>query len=357
MKQTLAIFFGGISPEHEVSVLSARSVYQAVDQDRFDVILLGITKQGKWNVCTPADLIHHPIVPTKPDRVSLCFAENNPGIMVNNQFYPIHCAFPVLHGCGGEDGTIQGLLEIAEIPYVGCDMESSVLCMNKSLTKIMLAEAQIKQTPYRILFYEDWQNKKITLQEIEHQFSYPLFVKPSHGGSSIGISKAHDPEELLVALKEAFSVEREIILEKYIKGKELECSVLGSILEQKATFAGEVKPLREFYDYEAKYIENSTQLFIPAVIDESIHLKIKQTAIRAFQTLRCYGMARVDFFLEEDTNNLYLNEINTIPGFTAISLYPKLWEAEGVSYKDLILKLIELAWERKPIRKRMVKGE
>ena len=356
MKKTIALLFGGISPEHEVSVISARSVYQAIDQEKFNIVLLGISKQGKWNVCDTSDLINLPVVEDKKERLSLVFAENKPGILWGNQFLPIDVAFPILHGCGGEDGTMQGLLDIAEIPFIGCDMESSVLCMNKTLTKTVLKEGNILQTPHFVLFEEDWLSKKTTANDIENLFSYPLFIKPAHGGSSVGISKAHDLLEMVSSIHDAFQYDRELVLEKFIKGRELECSVLGCTENPRASCAGEIKPKREFYDYEAKYLENSTELIIPAILPEFTQSQIKETAKKAFKLLRCYGMARVDFFLEENTNNLYLNEINTIPGFTAISLYPKLWEKEGLSYKDLVGQLIDLALARKPMRKRMLKG-
>ena len=357
MKKTIALIFGGISPEHEVSVISARSVYSAIDRSAYQVILLGIAKDGKWNICEENDLNNSSFVENKNKRLGMIFAEDLPGILWDNNFFPIDCAIPILHGCGGEDGTIQGLFDIAEIPFVGCDMESSVLCMNKSLTKIMLQNSHIPQVPYLTLWEHEWLSKKVTLNELEQQFSYPLFVKPSHGGSSIGITKAHDSLELKEAIQFGFRYDKELVIEKNIKGRELECSVLGTTENPEVSCAGEIKPFREFYDYEAKYLENTTQLIIPAQLPDSVLLQIQNTAKKAFQILRCYGMARVDFFLEETTNNLYLNEINTIPGFTAISLYPKLWEQNGLSYKDLIHKLIELSIDRKPIRKRMIKGE
>jgi D-alanine-D-alanine ligase len=356
MKKTVAIIFGGISPEHEVSVSSARSVFHAIDQSKYHVLLIGISKNGKWNVCTEEDLLNSPVVSEKKERLSMFFAEEKPGILLGDTFLPIDCVFPVLHGCGGEDGTIQGLFDIAEIPFVGCDMESSVLCMNKTLTKTVLKEANILQTPHFVLFEDDWVTKKITANTIETIFSYPLFIKPAHGGSSVGISKAHDLLEMVNAITFAFQYDKELVLEKFIKGRELECSVLGTTENQEASGAGEIKPKREFYDYEAKYLEDSTELIIPAILDESILTNLQVIAKKAFKILRGYGMARVDFFLEENTNNLYLNEINTIPGFTAISLYPKLWEAEGLSYKELVDRLIDLAFARKPMRKRMLKG-
>jgi D-alanine-D-alanine ligase len=356
MKKTIALIFGGISPEHEVSVLSARSVYSAINSDEFEVILIGISKKGKWNLCEKEDLKNSSIVLEKKGRLSIRFAENNPGILIDDQFLKIDCVFPILHGCGGEDGTIQGLLDIAEIPYVGCDMEASVLCMNKTLTKMVLKEGNILQTPHLVLFEENWLSKKMRVHDIENIFTYPVFIKPAHGGSSVGISKAHNQLEMINSINNAFFFDKELILEKYIKGRELECSVLGTNEFQEATCAGEIKPKREFYDYEAKYLEDSTELIIPAILSDTIQTQIKETAKKAFKILRCYGMARVDFFLEETTNNLYLNEINTIPGFTDISLYPKLWGQEGVSYKELVKRLIVLAFERKPMRSRMLKG-
>ena len=356
MKKTIALLYGGISPEHEISILSTRSIYQAINPEKYDILLLGISKLGKWNHCLRDDLMNNTIIVDQPERVSLAFDGSNPGVFIGNQFVPIDCAFPVLHGCGGEDGTVQGLLDLAEIPFVGCDMESSVLCMNKTLTKMILKEGQVLQTPHLVLFEEEWTTQKETINRIETLFAYPIFVKPAHGGSSVGITKAHNQKEMIDAIDHAFLYDKELILEKYIKGRELECSVLGTMELQEATCAGEIKPTREFYDYEAKYLEDSTEIVVPAVLPMVIQNQIKENAKKAFRLLRGYGMARVDFFLEENTNNLYLNEINTIPGFTAISLYPKLWEVEGISYKELIDRLIDLAFERKPMRKRMLKG-
>ena len=357
MKKMLALFYGGISPEHEVSILSARSVYTALNKEIFDPLLIGISKLGKFNVCTVEELMNDSVVQENKYRMSFHLAEGNPGISWNGTFYSIDCAFPILHGCGGEDGTIQGMFDLAEIPYIGCDMESSVLCMNKGITKVILQKSGIPQVPYQVLFYEKWTKNQGEILDIESSFPYPLFVKPSHGGSSIGTSKAHNRTELLQAIHTAYIYDREILIEKCIVGREIECSVLGNYEVIQASPPGEIIPEREFYDYEAKYVTNDTKLMIPADLPEDMVQKIKSFACKTFSELRCYGMARVDFFLEETTNNLYVNEINTIPGFTAISLYPKLWEAGGLPYRSLVDRLIELALDRKPIRNRMVKGD
>lgn len=255
--------------------------------------------------------------------------------------YPVDLAFPVLHGMGGEDGWIQGFFNTLRIPCVGSNVEASCLCMNKSLTKILLQHANLPQVPFATF------NTNTPMDEIMRQiidsFRLPVFIKPSHGGSSIGISKCKHIDELQRCIQDAFLLDREIIVEKAIQGREIECSVLGDFQHVRSSIPGEIIPLREFYDYEAKYIENSTKLEIPASLPDEITKKLQQQACFIFRELRCYGMARVDFFIEHSTQHIYLNEVNTMPGFTAISMYPKLWEASGLSYEKLLDELIRLA--------------
>jgi len=355
MNKTVTLLYGGISPEHEISILSARSFYQALRSLGYEVVLVGISKTGKWIFTNETSLMESDMVSEQGLPVKLVLDSEHPGLAVGEKWISLDFVVPILHGQGGEDGTVQGLLELAGVPYLGCDMEASVLCMNKIITKQLLESAKIQVTPYVYLQREQGYSEE-DLHNITRTLPYPLFVKPAHGGSSIGITKVKNPEALLGAVQEAFQYDREILVEQGITGREIECSVLGGYDLISASLPGEVCPEREFYDYEAKYLEKSTRLMVPAELtEEQVHL-IQQTAIQAFRTLRCYGMARVDFLFEEATNNLYLNEINTIPGFTSISLYPKLWEVNGLSYQQLAQELIDLGFKKDPIRKRCNKG-
>lgn len=353
--KTITLLFGGVSPEHEISVLSARSFYQALQSLGHEVILVGISKTGRWSVIEEGTLMNQAVVPEDGLPVSLSMNPKQPGLLVHGHWIPLEFVIPILHGQGGEDGTIQGLLELVGTPYLGCDMESSVCCMNKIITKQLLEAAHIQVTPWMSVERERRLDPS-ALHTVVESLSYPLFVKPAHGGSSIGISKVKKPEELALAVQEALQYDREVLIEEGIHGREIECSVLGDYEAVYASKPGEICPEREFYDYEAKYIEHSTRLMVPATLTDEQILHIQQTAITVFKTLRCYGMARVDFFLDEDTNKLFVNEVNTIPGFTSISLYPKLWEVEGLSYQQLAQKLIDLGLKKEPMQVRCNQG-
>lgn len=351
----VTLVYGGVSPEHEISILSARSFYQALCTLGYEVNLVGITKTGKWRLTEREELYDKDVVEENGFPVQLLMDPAQPGLSCNGKMIPLSFVIPILHGQGGEDGTIQGLLELAGVPYLGCDMESSVCNMNKVITKQLLESAGVKVTPWVFLTKEQLPMDQ-ALDDCIKTFSYPLFVKPAHGGSSIGISKVKKPAELSDAIRSAFQYDREVLVEQAILGRELECSVLGDYEKVEASLPGEICPEREFYDYEAKYIEHTTRLMVPAVLHDEQVVRIRQIAIKVFQTLRCYGMARVDFFLDEDTNELFVNEVNTIPGFTNISLYPKLWEAEGLSYHLLVQKLIDLGLKKEPIQVRCNQG-
>lgn len=355
MNKTITLLYGGISPEHEISILSARSFYQALSSLGYQVILVGISKSGKWIITDGSSLMGSDVVSDQGLPVNLSLDPERAGLLIEGKWIALDFVIPILHGQGGEDGTVQGLLELAGVPYLGCDMESSVICMNKIITKQLLETANIQVTPYVCLEREQGYTED-TLQDMIKSLHYPLFVKPAHGGSSIGITKVKKPEALMDAVQEAFQYDREILVEQGITGREIECSVLGGYNLISASLPGEICPEREFYDYEAKYLENTTRLMVPAKLTEEQVQRIQQTAIQAFRTLRCYGMARVDFLFEEATNNLYVNELNTIPGFTSISLYPKLWEVNGLTYQQLVQELIDLGLKKEPIRKRCNKG-
>lgn len=341
----LALLFGGISPEHEISIISAKSVYTNLTKGRYNPLLIGISKSGKWNLFTEGEFMSLKTVPEKDQELTLSLNKRK-GIYLDDEFIPIDCAFPVLHGKGGEDGLIQGLLELCNIPYVGADTQSSTLCMNKVLTKKILDASNIKQADCLHFFKENIELNDETLTKIISKLKLPLFVKPANTGSSIGISKVSNDSELKEAIKLAFNYSREVIIERAINAREIECSVLGDFEHIEASYPGEIIPKRDFYDYEAKYVDTDTELVIPANLDTTMINLVKETSKTCFKLLGCYGMARVDFLLDKETNELYLNEINTIPGFTSISMYPKLWEYSGIPYNKLIDKLIDLAFQR-----------
>jgi D-alanine-D-alanine ligase len=351
MKKTnVYIIFGGKSGEHEVSIKSARSVVSAINKDKYDVIPLGIAKNGTWLKGPEAQLAL--TARTKIDRGETTevlpptsTSRELTELVKNEESPPI--VFPVLHGPYGEDGTIQGMLEMMNVPYVGAGVLGSALGMDKILQKQIFLHQGLPAVPFVWFLKKEWvKDKKGVLAKIKKLSTFPFFVKPANLGSSVGISKAHNEKELEKAIDVAGTYDRKIIIEKGMENiREIEVSVLGND-EPKASVCGEVIPANEFYDYDAKYIDGNSRLSIPAKISPSIQTKIQSIAIQAFQALDCCGFSRVDFFLEKKTNKIWLNELNTIPGFTSISMYPKLWEASGIPYSALIDKLIQLGIER-----------
>lgn len=339
----LLVIFGGRSGEHEVSVKSARSVIENVDRNKFEVIPLAIGKNGAWLTGPKAQKILD-----SGEKIDKGEGENKLIPYVTTQKEQL-IIFPVLHGPYGEDGTIQGMFEMMNIPYVGSGVLGSALGMDKIIQKALFAQKNLPIVDYYWFLKKSWKtNKKKVMSEIEKHFGryYPLFVKPANLGSSVGISKAHNQKELEKAINLAGSYDRKILVERGVKNaREIEVSILGND-EPKASVCGEILPANEFYDYDAKYINEDTKLLIPAKIDKKTQEKIQKIATAAFKTLDCCGFARVDFFLEKKSGKIWLNEINTIPGFTSVSMYPKLWEASGTSYKQLIEKLIALAQKR-----------
>ena len=353
-KKIVAILFGGVSSEHEVSIKSACTIMRYIPSDKYDIITVGITKSGRWVLYSgninniengswenDCDNLPAYIIPD-PSIHGIMVLENN-----KVKFIKVDVVIPVLHGKNGEDGTIQGLLTLSEIPFVGCDTISSAMCMDKVVTNIMLENAKIEQAKFTWVSSADF-NKDIQhcICKIENELkSYPIFVKPANAGSSVGISKAHNREELISAINAAMCEDNKILFEESITGQEVECAVLGNdnpILSP----IGEIAPSNEFYDYDAKYLSDS-KLLIPAHISEETSEKIKQIALKAYKALGCQGLSRIDFFIEKNTNRILLNEINTFPGFTSISMYPMLMNQLGISLPDLIDKLISLALERK----------
>lgn len=323
-KLRVAVICGGRSGEHDVSLISARSIMEALDPGRFEAIPFPIARDGRWEKGR--------IVP-EPGA--------NPGIDV---------VFPVLHGTFGEDGTVQGLLELADLPYVGAGVLGSSLCMDKTATKRVCRAAGIPVVESVTGRYGE--ESEAIAARAEAAFAYPHFVKPANLGSSVGISKAWNREELLAAIGDALRYDTSILVERAVDAQEIECAVLGNDVIE-ASIPGEIVPGKEFYDYEDKYLDGKAQTLIPARITPEQQDRIRQMAVEAAYALHVEGMARVDFFLERGTGKIYLNEVNTIPGFTSISMYSKMWEASGLLYRDLLTRLIELALERHARRRNL----
>ena len=356
-KIKIGVLYGGRSGEHDVSLCSAASVVSALDKNKYKVVAIGIDRDGKWYVQEKPEIIPHKdfgkILSLKKKGKWLVnhFEQKNKlrlyDLKNKNEEVVLDVVFPVLHGTFGEDGTLQGLLELAMVPYVGADVTGSAVGMDKDITKRLLKEAGIPVVPSVTVNKRRWQdNSKLISQNALDKLGLPLFVKPVCTGSSVGIKKVKEKELLSEAMDFAFQFDTRVMIEKAIDCREIECAVLGND-NPEPSILGEIIPNHEFYSYEAKYIDpEGAKLIIPAQIDTSLADIIRKTAVEGYTALGCSSMARVDFFLDKKTNEFYLNEINTIPGFTSISMYPKLWEATGLKYSDLLDKLIQLALER-----------
>ncbi len=349
-KKTIAIIFGGVSSEHDISCISAKSIIKNMNYDKYNVVLIGITKDGKWYIYNDnVDLLPEDKWTLSPNIVPafICPDAGVHGIITSNgDIIRLDVAFPVLHGKNGEDGTIQGLLQLAQIPYVGCDATSSGVCMDKAVANAVADAFDIPQAKWcAISEYEYRINGEEALKTAEDKLGYPIFVKPANAGSSVGISKAHNIDELKNAMEVAFREDKKAVLEEFIDGHEVECAVMGNNIPV-AGEVGEIVAAAEFYDFDAKYNNPQSELHIPALIPEEKRAEVKELAVKAFKALGCEGMSRVDFFVRKSDDKVLLNEINTIPGQTDISMYPKLFEAVGVSYKSLIENLIEFAIQR-----------
>ena len=380
-KLRVGILFGGRSGEHEVSLLSAASVLNAINKEKYDVVPIGITKEGRWLTAEHAEnlLEGKPIHEPRPLRAG--DPETTPGAAVLAQGEsvvvppePVHglvpfqsdarvarrasdrainvdVIFPVLHGTFGEDGTIQGLLELADLAYVGAGVLGSAAGMDKDVMKALFIAAGIPIVKHVTILRSNWERDPKKIHKlVESKLKYPVFVKPANLGSSVGISKVHDSKELGPAIEEAGKFDRKIVIEQGVGGKkdkarEIECSVLGND-DPIASVPGEIVPGKEFYDYTAKYLDEGSQLIIPAKLTKKETKTVQELAVRAFKAVDCSGLARVDFLMDPKTRKIFLNEINTMPGFTSISMYPKLWGASGVGYADLIDRLIQLGLER-----------
>jgi D-alanine-D-alanine ligase len=356
-KTKIGILYGGRSGEHDVSLCSAASVVSAIDRNKYDVTAIGIDRDGRWYVQDKPQII--------PDKnFGKVLSMKKRGKWLVNHFEQknklhlynienrgeeiiVDIVFPVLHGTFGEDGTLQGLLELAMVPYVGADVIGSAVGMDKDIAKRLLHEAGIPVVPSVTLNKQQWQNNAgDIMREAQDKLNLPVFVKPVCTGSSVGVRKVKTREALAAAIEFAMQFDARVMIEKAIDCREIECAVLGNE-DPEATVPGEIIPHHEFYSYEAKYIDpDGASLKIPAEIEASLAASITRTAVKGYKALGCSSMARVDFFLDKTTNDFYLNEINTLPGFTSISMYPKLWEATGLKYTDLLDKLIQLAISR-----------
>ncbi|MDR2183027.1 MAG: D-alanine--D-alanine ligase [Clostridiales bacterium] len=347
-KKVIAILFGGASSEHEVSKLSAANIIAALDEDKYFVLPVYITRDGRWFLYDGAkDNIKNLQWEKFATTVVLSPDAAHHGILrlVGDKFKVMHvdAAFPVLHGKNGEDGTIQGLLELAGIPYVGSGVAASAICMDKAHTKTIASKIGLKQADYLVFDKDDIDNIREIDEKVLHNLSYPCFVKPASTGSSVGISKAANAEELAAALADAAKYDRKIIVEKAVAGREIECSVLGNE-KPIASGVGEITYETEFYCYDAKYKSGTSRTIVPADLPQNVTEQIRQQSLAIYRATGCRGLARVDFFVDE-AGDVIFNEINTMPGFTDISMYPMLWQADGMTYTQLVDKLIELAVE------------
>jgi D-alanine-D-alanine ligase len=389
-KIRVGILFGGRSGEHEVSLLSAASVLRSIDQDKYEVVPIGITKAGRWLTAESAENMLEGKIVLEPRNLRAGDPETTPSAAVlargesvvvppepvhrqsglvpfqsdatltrraSDRAINVDVIFPVLHGTFGEDGTIQGLLELADIPYVGAGVLGSAAGMDKDVMKSLFLAARIPIVKHVTILRAAWENDPKRVQKvIESKLRYPVFVKPANLGSSVGISKAHNRKELGPSMDEAAKFDRKIVIEQGVGGKkdkarEIECSVLGND-DPTASVPGEIVPGKEFYDYTAKYLDEGSQLIIPAKLTKTETKRVQELAIAAFRAVDCSGLARVDFLMDPKTRKIFLNEINTMPGFTAISMYPKLWAASGLAYPDLIDRLIQLGIERHEDKKK-----
>ena len=348
-KLKLGVIFGGISTEHDVSVVSGTSVIKNLDKEKYDIYPIYIDLDGTWYEYTKQ--VNH----IDGLEIGEAITEKEKIENVIQYLKNLEIVFPVLHGLDGEDGSIQGLLEFIKIPYVGCGILSSSIGLDKAYTKVIWVKANIAQVKYEYIkkldenyiyvdkeFNEEYMTLESTCNKIEENIKYPMFIKPSNFGSSVGITKARTKEELKKAIELAGKLDKKIIIEEGKNVREIECAVLGNE-DVQASGVGEIIPAEEFYSFDAKYKIAESKVNIPANIDDKIKEKIRKLAIKAFKSISGKGLARVDFFIEKETNQIYINEINTLPGFTKISMYPKLWEQEGIAYSQLLDKLIELA--------------
>lgn len=352
-KLTVGIIFGGKSAEHEVSLQSAKNIVDAIDRTKFNILLIGIDKEGNWNQYKessylvneddPKKISLHEI--NKPISLSLDQLTKKNGVLSE-----VDVVFPIIHGTLGEDGSLQGMLEMLDLPYVGPNVLSSSICMDKDIAKKLLQLSGIKVAKGIVVTRND--KSSLRYEEVEKELGSTLFIKPANQGSSVGVSKVSSEEEFIKGIEEAFLYDHKLVIEEAIKGREIEISVLGNE-EPMASLPGEILPKTEFYSYESKYIdEKGAKLDMPAKVSDSLTKRLQAEAVKAFKALQCEGLARVDFFVTED-EEIYVNELNTLPGFTKISMYPQLWEISGIPYTELITRLLKLAIERHERNKKL----
>lgn len=347
-KQNLAVIFGGQSSEHEISCMSASNIIQCIDAQRYNIILVGITKEGHWVEAADLNAVQDGSWRQSKTSIVLSPDATRKGLYRMSedekvQFVHLDVIFPVLHGLYGEDGTVQGLFKLAGIPFVGCGLFASAAGMDKLYTKIIVDTLGIRQAKYVPVYKEELPKMDEVVARVESALEYPVFVKPSRAGSSKGVNKAANREQLKSALIEAADNDRKILVEETIIGREVECAVLGN-LDVKASGVGEILSADEFYDFDAKYYNSESKTLVDPPMPENMREQIREDAVKIFMALDGRGLSRVDFFLTE--SGVVFNEINTLPGFTAISMYPMLWEAQGIPKKELVQKLIDLAFER-----------
>ena len=362
-KMRIGILFGGRSGEHEVSIMSARSILEVIDRKKYEVVMIGITKQGRW-ICGDDSMIVLETDHAAIDSASAAALLADPAInslfkvsgraggreFALSRVVDLDVIFPVLHGTYGEDGAMQGFFELADIAYVGSGVLGSAVAMDKGIFKSVMRAAGLPVLPAVIFNRSEYQmDPGAVINKVLQELTFPLFVKPVNLGSSVGVTKASNPEALRSGLDEAARWDRRLLVEQGIEAREIEVSVLGNDVPN-AAVAGEIVTQGEFYDYEAKYLTDESEFLIPAPIPEAQLERVRRLAVAAFKAADCAGMARVDFLLEKSSNELFLNELNTIPGFTNVSMYPKLWKASGLEYTEIIDRLIELALERKEQR-------
>lgn len=341
-KINLAVIYGGQSTEHEISIKSATSVVANLKQEKYNILLIKIEKDGTWYLQNGND------IQTSSNAASVVLLKQDGRVQLlnlnsNTLVHEVDIVFPVLHGKYGEDGTIQGLFRMLDLPFVGCDVFASAACMDKDYCKRLLQDQGIKIAPYRVAY--KWNAKQYDFANISAELGTPLFIKPAHSGSSVGVHKVESAEAFEHALSDAFNYDTKVLIEQNIEGIEIECAILGNE-EAKPSVLGAIIPQKDFYSFESKYKdEKGAQLQMPADIEESLADEIRSQSLKAFKVMNCNGLARVDFFLSPDEEYV-LNEINTLPGFTSISMYPKLWELTGIAYADLLDQLIEFGLNR-----------
>jgi len=349
-KKKIAVVFGGQSSEHDISCISASTVIENINKDKYDVMLIGITKKGEWKLTESVADIKSGAW-EKSEITAIISPEQTKGAVLvirdgKAEYVKVDLVIPALHGLYGEDGTIQGLLELSGIPYVGCGVLAGSVSMDKLYTKQIVKQLGIRQAEYVPVLYDELDDMAEVTARVEAKLSYPVFVKPSNAGSSCGVTKVHAREELAAALKCAAEFDRKILVEETIVGRELECAVLGGC-KPEASGVGEILAADEFYSFEAKYNNEESKTVIGPVLPEGKTEEIRQDAVKIFRALDCFSLSRVDFFMEKDTNEIVFNEINTFPGFTSISMYPMLFDACGLDKPTLVDRIIDTAFERR----------